>query len=366
METPRLPLSLTPPTPELETLVELLVDDELDAVERRALLERLDEIDGGWKYCATAFLEAQTFRKAFRLLAVAEPAADLFDAPNQYDAADARDALPLADAAKPSTTRAASRRETFDVSVNFGKIGASGNAQIPVSNGELNDFSGFNAAPVDASRRDLPEPRIIPLHSSVSRGSFRRSLGSAGGSGGDGPRRFARFVATATGFFLSVAFGALLYRQIGPTSPVPPASAPPRFEADANFAAVDAPLSPAPRRRVVPSVVPEPFAVADSAGSSKLDASAGPIRFVTLRSPSRSLDDVAVPCVEGDWADLAALRATRADLLDVPQPIVDALRAPGGRVQTVRDEFRFPLEDGRTIVLPVDVYEIRNEFVPIY
>ena len=294
METPRLPLSLTPPTPELETLVELLVDDELDAAERRALLERLDEVDGGWKYCATAFLEAQTFRKSFRFLAVSERAPSFCD--------------------------------------------------------DLNDRADFNAAPVAASRRDLPEPRIIPLHSSASRGRFGRSLGSDG-SGGDGPRRFARFAATTAGFLLSVAFGALLYRQIAPTPPVPPASAPLRFDNGTNFAAVETPSTPAPLRRSTPSR-PEP--------------SAAPIRYVTLRSPSRSLDDVAVPCVEGDWDDLAALRATRADFLDVPQPIAEALRTPGGRVQTARDELRFPLDDGRTIVLPVDVYEIRSEFIPIY
>ncbi|MBR4835304.1 MAG: hypothetical protein IKU86_13385, partial [Thermoguttaceae bacterium] len=72
---------------------------------------------------------------------------------------------------------------------------------------------------------------------------------------------------------------------------------------------------------------------------------------------------VAVPCVEGDSRDLAALRAARAD---VPPQIVEALRASGGRVQTVRDELRFPLDDGRTVVLPVDVYEIRGEIVPVY
>ncbi|MBP3556292.1 MAG: hypothetical protein J6K20_01115 [Thermoguttaceae bacterium] len=295
METSRLPFALTPPTPELETLVELLVDDELDAVERRALLERLDEIDGGWKYCATAFLEAQTLRNAFRFLDVPKRDAALFDA--------------------------AENLESFS------------------------DFNACNAAPVAASRRDLPEPRIIPLNAAASRGRFRRSFGSDG-SGGDGPRRIARFAATAAGFLLSVAFGALLYRQVAPTTFSTPRSAPGRLETGADFAVVEPPVSNVPLRRATPS--------------------ASPIRYVTLRSPSRSLDDVAVPCVEGDWDDLAALRATRADFLDVPPPVVEALQTSGGRVQTVRDELRFPLADGRTIVLPVDVYEIRSEFVPIY
>ena len=292
METSRLPLSSMPPTPELETLVELLVDDELDAAERRALLAHLDATAGGWKYCATAFLETQTFRQTFRFLADSERVDGLFNAVDPF-----------------------------------------------------NDYGDLTAAPIAASRRDLPEPRIIPLNASASRGRFRRSFASDG-TGGDGPRRFLRFAATTAGFLLSVALGALLYRQIAPTAPPSPAASPLRLERGADFAAVEPSAAQVPSRRAA--------------------TNAAPIRYVTLRSPSRSLDDVAVPCVEGDLEDLAALRATRADVLDVPPAVVEALQAPGGRVQTVRDELRFPLDDGRTIVLPVDVYEIRSEFVPIY
>ena len=315
METPRLPLSLTPPTPELETLVELLVDDELDADQRRALLERLDAVDGGWKYCATAFLEAQTFRKAFRFLAETDFAQsdDSADFTNLADFADSANAADAAARQNGSPVRAPLER------------------------------------PLAASRRDLPEPRIIPLNASASRGGFRRPLGSDGSGGGS--RRFVRFAATTAGFLLSVAFGALLYRQIAPTAPPSSDSAPLRFETGADFAAVATP--------------PASTLAAGSSGSAAR-TSAAPIRYVTLRSPSRSLDDVAVPCVEGDLNDLATLRASRANFRDVPPPIAEALQTPGGRVQTIRDELLFPLDDGRTIILPVDVYEIRNNFAPIY
>lgn len=333
METPRLPLSSTPPTPELETLVELLVDDELDAAERRALLERLDELDGGWKYCATAFLEAQTFRKAFRFLADSERDAALFNAVEPFNDSTGRDDRSNVSTERDDRSNDSTERDDRARSANVRQR-----------------FDRSSVAPVAASRRDLPEPRIIPLHSSVSRGRFGRSFGSDG-SGGDGPRRVARFVATTAGFLLSVAFGALLYRQIAPTVPPSPASAPLRFNDGANFAAVETPASNLSTRRTP---------------SNATATSGAPIRYVKLRSPSRSLDDVAVPCVEGDWNDLAALRATRADVLDVPPSVIEALQTPGGRVQTIRDELRFPLDDGRTIVLPVDVYEIRSEFVPIY
>ncbi|MBR2005284.1 MAG: hypothetical protein IKK39_01605 [Thermoguttaceae bacterium] len=333
METPRLPLSLTPPSPELETLVELLVDDELDAVERRALLERLDAVDGGWKYCATAFLEAQTFRKAFRAFAAASERVDLAAFGDFNPSADFNASAPSPD---------------VEVDALLNQLDVPGNIGAAVSPA---------SAPFAASRRDFPEPRIIPLNASASRGGFRRSFGS-GGSDGDGPRRFPRFVATTAGLLLSVAFGALLYRQLAPTSsPRVPSS---RLDA---VASVETPPSPA-----VPPVAPRGVSAppassfANAVGTA---ASASPIRYVTLRSPSRSLDDVAVPCVEGDLDDLAALRATRADSPDVPPQIAEALRTSGGRLQTVRDEFRFPLEDGRTLVLPVDVYEIRAEIIPI-
>ena len=41
-----------------------LVDGELNAEQRRALLRALDEAADGWKRCALAFLEAQVWRRA--------------------------------------------------------------------------------------------------------------------------------------------------------------------------------------------------------------------------------------------------------------------------------------------------------------
>lgn len=42
---------------------DLLVDGELDEPRRRELLSRLDDQPGGWRRCALAFLEAQTWRR---------------------------------------------------------------------------------------------------------------------------------------------------------------------------------------------------------------------------------------------------------------------------------------------------------------
>jgi hypothetical protein len=47
-----------------ERLVDLLVDGELEASERRDLLHRLDSTPDGWRRCALAFLESQAWRQA--------------------------------------------------------------------------------------------------------------------------------------------------------------------------------------------------------------------------------------------------------------------------------------------------------------
>ncbi len=52
-----------------DVLFDRLVDGELKEAERRRLLESLDGQPGGWRSCALAFLEAQSWRKEFHDLA---------------------------------------------------------------------------------------------------------------------------------------------------------------------------------------------------------------------------------------------------------------------------------------------------------
>lgn len=48
-----------------DTRIDALVDGELPEAERRTLLEQLEATPGGWRACALAFLEAQSWREAF-------------------------------------------------------------------------------------------------------------------------------------------------------------------------------------------------------------------------------------------------------------------------------------------------------------
>ena len=59
-----------------DQLFDLLVDGQLDEPRRRELLSGLDEKPGGWRRCAMAFLEAQSWREAMDALAGAPTRAD--------------------------------------------------------------------------------------------------------------------------------------------------------------------------------------------------------------------------------------------------------------------------------------------------
>lgn len=59
-------------TPDDERLLDRLVDGELTETERNELLLRLERSPGGWRHCALAFLEAQSWRYEAQAL-MAEP-----------------------------------------------------------------------------------------------------------------------------------------------------------------------------------------------------------------------------------------------------------------------------------------------------
>ncbi len=54
-----------------DILLDRLVDGELPADERRALLQSLDSRPDGWRRCALAFLEAQSWRSELRTVTIA-------------------------------------------------------------------------------------------------------------------------------------------------------------------------------------------------------------------------------------------------------------------------------------------------------
>lgn len=57
-----------------QQLLDLLVDDELNETERRDVIKRLEEEPDGWRRCALAFLEAQSWRRELGGFAGSAPA----------------------------------------------------------------------------------------------------------------------------------------------------------------------------------------------------------------------------------------------------------------------------------------------------
>jgi hypothetical protein len=84
-------------TADNDDLFDLLVDGQLDEPRRRELLSGLDDRPGGWRQCALAFLEAQSWREAMGVLTQARSAA-----PAESD---------LTQAARPTKTRKRPRRD---------------------------------------------------------------------------------------------------------------------------------------------------------------------------------------------------------------------------------------------------------------
>lgn len=68
-------------TPEDERLLDLLVDGELDDPRRRQLLLTFEEKPSGWRRCALAFLEAQSWGSSFKSMLEEKPVASSEPAP---------------------------------------------------------------------------------------------------------------------------------------------------------------------------------------------------------------------------------------------------------------------------------------------
>lgn len=110
---------------------------------------------------------------------------------------------------------------------------------------------------------------------------------------------------------------------------------------------------------------PDGFYVADSIaanGSDSADsttknaASDGapyPIRQVTLKR-SQSDKGISVPCIETNSYDPTLLRQSSSDAY------VKNLQKDGCKVETVYEEFRFPLKDGKTLIVPVDTINVHR------
>jgi hypothetical protein len=136
-------------------LLDRLVDGELDAPARRALLLRLESEPGGWRACALAFLEAQEFGLAARGWA-REHAAPVAQAP----------------AARPPRTSPARLALAATVALaaflaGFAARGRTAAAPSPVEPSPTSSASPLLARTESA---EVPSPNVVPVSHSTRPG----------------------------------------------------------------------------------------------------------------------------------------------------------------------------------------------------
>jgi hypothetical protein len=132
-----------------QSVLDRLVDGELTASERRQLLVALDDVPGGWRRCALAFLEAQSWQQLLPDWSAPPAAAgDATDAPTADPPPPARASAPgswftlLAMAASALLafglgtlwdSRSASNGPSPDKLTNARPISAPGNSSVPLA-----------------------------------------------------------------------------------------------------------------------------------------------------------------------------------------------------------------------------------------
>ena len=235
-----------------ELLVERLVDGEATDEELEKIVDRLDETVDGWRYCALAFLEAQSFRAALK---------------------------------------------------------------------------GYSDADQGVVSQNAPRPELRRSRPTIAKSWRERSLSAAAG-----------FLVAA------VAIGGFMKFNQSPTAPstpdVPLASNAPSVPND--------PLE-------VPSVS-DPVQTNASANSKLLSGSISP-RTVVLNNPSKGLTNVATPYREVSDYDPETFQIGDSA---IPQEVVNHMYNVGGTIDAHRDEYRFPLDGNRVLIVPVDTYDVRS------
>lgn len=165
-------------------------------------------------------------------------------------------------------------------------------------------------------------------------------------------------LSAAAGFLVAaVSFGS-----VGVFGPSPSAPAPPNDLAQTSGSTrhdfEGAPLvSPQEELPVALDQHVQPVAISSSPGSSLLAGSVTP-RTVVLNNPSQGLSNVTTTCEEvADYDPQTFQTANSA----IPQEVVNHMYNVGGSVDAHRDEYRFPLDNGRVLILPVDTYNVKSD-----
>ncbi|MDO5554611.1 MAG: hypothetical protein Q4G68_12710 [Planctomycetia bacterium] len=325
--------------PEDRLAIDLLVDGELDEEARRELLLRLDSINGGWRVCAIAFLESQCFRDCCRAQApvVCGPAVQVSHASGRKwtreQELEGQKRL-LRDLFPESGLFDSGEGGLSDLTLERGKSGRSQGQDAPVEG-----TAALQTQPMALAT----DPLVIPLKKGGYRGGGAKGLNGSTG----GPTLPTILGAMAAGFLVALLLASFAFWAFLPARV--PSAVPRVMEGMTPPVATVTPEIPPLAGDGIANIVAE--------AAPATHASAAPVHQVTLKSPSSDFNGIRVPCVEADRYDPDSLRTLRSQTSNA---WAEDMRKQGHDVETVYEDLMFPLDDGRTLILPVDTYRVRS------
>ena len=289
--------------------LELLADGELDEESRRTLLSRLDQTSDGWRRCALAFLEAQCLGESFeRGVLFGEPArsgsetGDL--SPVFPPAAADAECVPALKPHRPGVDVPRGRRR--ERSRLLLTMVSSACAVILVG------LAGWYAGLRYDSGRDLP-----------------RAKGEAFFAGNSVPDDSADLSLESSVPMLAAE------KEVPITMTAPPAE----FD-NALSRSVDS----------IPAVSGRGISAPSAKALASASQNSEKLRHITIRRPG-GLDEISVPCVEAESyvSDNSAARA-----------LAENYRQAGCQVETRHEDLEFRLQDGQTVIVPVDTIDVQR------
>lgn len=296
-------------TQEDKILIELLVDGELEEPDRKDLLIRLEQIEGGWRFCAITFLEAQSLHevlsKGRRIQCVL--GSDLYET------------------------------SVFERNIDHMKGSLFSDHENILESFEGNAALALDPHSSDAARPASRDPFIIPMKKGKSSGGPGRRF-SSGGNGGNGSSWKNIASAMIGGFLLAILTTGILFFSF--------------FGNDSFFQKDPVDMT----HHQFTSVASDPDLSTQAPLTANHSANIPPVRLVTLQSKHPDLNGITVPYIESSKYDPDFLKSMRHVSADHP---VKKLKEAGHQVETVYEDLVFPLDNDRTLILPVDTYRIR-------
>ena len=342
--------------------LELLADGELDEDERRELLLRLDQTSDGWRRCACAFLENQCFREAFQRTPAAEPAGPgspqiqrnslwkSVSSAGRFPKVSARHSSPRAEGAaafepaeepvfSPVLLAGKTEREPAPKTRSFWKPAFISAVCLLIASLAAVEYRHQAALREFAKTHDTGV-----LQDLYAPGSMAENVDGVRSADIAEAPEIADTLAAPAAEEAEEAAAPL----VAAVSSAPAAPAADSLPAGESFSA---PLSGVRMNAPAPSAGGGVPVAAKSLGRlAPAGRPAEKVRHITIRRPG-GLDEISVPCVEAESyvSDNSAAEA-----------LANNYREAGCQVETLHEELKFQLKNGKSVIVPVDTIDVQH------